>query len=283
MRAWLREPVLHFLVLAVAVFGLHRWVSPPPATKEIRISPSALEALRLDHQRRAGAPPNAEEEAAILRRFIDQEVLYREALAMGLERGDIIVRRRMIQKMEFILENGEPVGDPSEADLENYLERQGGRYDVPEHLSLVHVFTSFERHPNDAEAVARSLRAQLEAGVPPEQLGEPFLRGREFRLRTARELTGTFGAAFVGVLASLPAGAWSPPIASTHGLHVVRITERAPARRPTLAEVRDSVAHDWREDRRAEINRRQLERLRGLYRIEIDRGARAGSMAAAQP
>lgn len=281
MRSWLKEPLLHFLVLAAAVFSLHRWASPPTTTKEIRITPAALDALRLDHERRAGAPPNAAEEAAIVQRFIDQEVLYREAVAMGLDRGDIIVRRRMIQKMEFILENGDPVPEPTEAQLQEYLDRRGDRYELPERVSFVHVFTSFERHPADAEAVARSLREQLEAGAPSEHLGEAFLRGRRLRLQTLRELTGIFGPSFAAAVRSLPVGAWSAPVASTHGLHVVRVEEREAVRRPALAEIRESVLTDWQEEQRAEINRRQMERLRGTYRVLVERAAPSGSVAEA--
>ena len=109
LRRWLKEPLLHFAVLGAALVGLHRWVAPPSLGRQIVLSAPLIHGLRQDHLRRNGALPTASEEAALVQRYIDNEVLYREALALGLDRGDIIVRRRLVQKMEFLTEGLEPL------------------------------------------------------------------------------------------------------------------------------------------------------------------------------
>src|SRR6185295_8872661 len=110
--------------------ALHRWVSPPPRGRQIVLSESIIHGLRQDHLRRNGALPTASEEAALVQRYIDNEVLYREALALGLDRGDIIVRRRLVQKMEFLTEGIDPIATPTDDELQGYLDAHSERYAV---------------------------------------------------------------------------------------------------------------------------------------------------------
>jgi hypothetical protein len=168
----LREPLLHFAVLGVALFALHRQLAPADESQPITVDANLTAALRADHQRRTGATPTAEEEDALLERHLDSEVLYRAALDLGLERGDVIVRRRLIQKMEFILENAQPRPEPPDTELQAYLEAHAERYALPERLSLTHVFVSNERAGGQAVAETEALRQQLLDGAAPEGLGD---------------------------------------------------------------------------------------------------------------
>ncbi len=270
LRRWRSEPVFHFLVLGAALFALHRLVAPPGVTRRIVLPEPVIRGLRQDHLRRYGTLPTASEEAALIQRFIDDEVLYREALALGLDRGDIIVRRRLVQKMEFLTEDMEPIPEPRDDELEAYLDAHLERYAVADRVALSQVFASNDHHPEDVSVRAARLRAQLVAGADPSRLGDPFLRGRDFPLKTERELGGIFGTAFAARIMSLPVGSWSEPIASTYGLHVVQVTQHAPARRPSLAEVRAAVRRDWQEEQRAAANRAALARLRQRYDIRVE-------------
>jgi peptidyl-prolyl cis-trans isomerase C len=270
LRRWLREPLLHFAVLGIALFEVHHWVAPPGMTRRIVLSDGVIHGLRQDHVRRYGTPPTADEEAAIIQRFIDNEVLYREALALGLDRGDIVVRRRLVQKMEFLTEDSEPVLEPTDGELQAYLDAHAARYAVPTRVALTHVFVGSDRHGSHAATDAAQLRVQLSAGADPPALGDPFLRGREFASSTEAELAAIFGPTFATQLMSLPIGSWSDPIESSYGLHLVRVTARTPGRESLLVEVRANVRHDWQEDRRGELNRLALARLRGRYDIRIE-------------
>lgn len=269
LRRWTREPLIHFAVLGAALFGLHQWLAPPPADNQIVLSASVIQGLRQDHLRRNGTLPTKAEEAGLIQRYIDNEVMYREALKRGLDRGDIIVRRRLIQKMEFLTEDLAPIPQPTDRELQTYLDAHRERYAVPTRLSLTQVFVSTDRHPLDVAAEAARLQRELVSGANPSGLGDPFLRGQEFHQYTERELAGIFGPQFATRVVSLAVGSWSEPIASSYGLHLVRVTERTAGYQPKLAEVRTAVARDWRGERRTEANRNALDRLRQSYHIRI--------------
>lgn len=277
LTRWLREPLLHFVLLGAVVFSVHQWVAPPRPTNRIVISDAILRGLRQEHLRQNGALPTPEEEAALIQRFVDNEILYREAIAEGLDRGDLIVRRRLVQKMEFVLEGEEPIAEPSDTELQAYMAAHAEHYAVAERVALAHVFVSSDQHGADAERTAAALRQQLENGVSPSGLGDPFLRGRDFPLHTERDLAGIFGAPFAAQVMTLPAGSWSAPIRSSYGLHLVRITEKSARRQPSLAEVRGAVQRDWQEERRTAANATALARLRRRYAVTVESSETAAS------
>jgi peptidyl-prolyl cis-trans isomerase C len=279
VRRLSREPLLHFVLLGAALFALHRAVAPRPdprSARRIEVTPSVLAGLLQEHARRTGAPPTRDEERALVRRYVDAEVLYREALALGLDRGDVIVRRRLVQKMELLDEEEAPAV-PAEAELQAILDGAGDRWARPARVALEHVFVARDRHA-DAAAEAARLRARLLAGDDPARLGDPFLRGRAFPPTAERDLAAMFGAPFARAVMALPEppqrdrGAWSEPIASSFGWHLVRVTAREEARPARLDEVRREVEHAWRERRRAEAKRAALDRLRMHYDVVLPPG-----------
>jgi hypothetical protein len=276
---WRREPLVHFAVLGVAVLLLHRWVAPPDA-RRIELTAPMVRALRQEYLRRNGSPPNAAEEAEMIDRFVDDEVLYREALALGLDRGDIIVRRRLVQKMEFLTEGLDPVPEPSDAELQAYLDAHAARWAEPERVTMTHVFVATDRHPDAAPALAAALRTRLAAGEDPAGLGDPFLRGREFPDRSRPELAAVFGPELATAVMALPPGEWSQPLRSSYGLHLVRVAGHAPRRAARLADVRAQVAHEWTVERRAAINAAALADIRRRYTIRVDAGEPATEVAA---
>jgi len=281
LSCWLREPLVHFVLLGGVVFALHQLVAPPRPTNRIVVSDAIVRALRQEHLRENGSPPTPEEEAALIQRFVDNEILYREAVAEGLDRGDLIVRRRLVQKMEFVLEGDEPIAAPTDTELERYLDTHAERYAVAERVALTHVFVSTDRHGAETERIATELRDQLVNGADPSRLGDPFLRGHDFPLRTEREMAGVFGTAFASQVMSLPAGTWSTPLRSSYGLHIVRVTERSVGRRPVLQEVRAAVLRDWQEERRSAANAAALARLRQRYDVRVEHASAASGLSTA--
>jgi hypothetical protein len=265
-----REPLVHFVVLGAALFALHRAVAPPAPTSAIVVTTAMQRGFQQEHLRRHGRLPTADEARALVDRYVDTEVMLREALALGLDRGDIIVRRRLVQKMEFLNQASRPRPAPTDAELEDLLARQPERYVLASRVTLEHVFVSSRTHGDDAAAVAGELREQLSAGADPARLGDPFLRGRVFRAATEGELAGVFGPAFAREVQTLPQGEWAGPVTSSFGLHLVRVTARSGGRPATVAEVRRELVRDWEEEQRQESARVALAELRARYDVRIE-------------
>lgn len=270
LRRWLREPLLHFVLLGVGLFALHRAVAPPSPTDRIVVTTAVQRGFQQEHLRRQGRLPTAQETTALVDRYVDTEVMLREALALGLDRGDIIVRRRLVQKMEFLNQGSEPVPPPGDDVLQAFLAHHAGRYQLASRLSLEHVFVSNQAHPSDAAAVATELLERIAAGEDPARLGEPFLRGRLLKAQSEGELAGIFGPEFGARVFTLPADEWSGPIDSSFGQHLVRVSERTGGRAATVAEVRRELTRDWEEEQRVRAARVALEQLRARYDVQID-------------
>ena len=259
-----------FVILGVAIFALHRAVAPPVPTTEVVVTTALRRAFQQEHLRRHGRQPTAEEERALVDRYVDNEVMLREALALGLDRGDIIVRRRLVQKMEFLNQGLDAPAPPTDADLQALLDRHPERYLLASRLTLEHVFVSRQRHPSDAAAVADELHERIAAGEDPATLGDPFLRGRVFRAETEGELAGVFGPELARTLQTAPLDTWSGPYASSFGQHLVRVSERSGGRPATVADVRRALTRDVEAEQRAAAARAALAALRTRYDVRIE-------------
>lgn len=266
-RAFAREPLLHFAVLGAALFALHARVARPPPER-IVVSAAFVDALRAEHKERAGREPDDDETRRLVDRFVEEELFYREALARGLDRGDVIVRRRLVQKIELLARA--QVREPTEEELGAHLAAGADRYRAAGAVSFRHVFVSKERHGAAAPARAEELLASLRAGADPASLGDPFLLGAVFARRTRADLEGAFGPSFAEAALAAPQGEWSGPVSSTFGEHLVRVDARAGAEGPDLAAARARVREDLLRERREAAVRAEVERLRGRYQVEVE-------------
>ncbi len=227
-----------------------------------------VDALRAEQRERTGHAPSDAETRGIVERYVGEEMLYREALALGLDRGDVIVRRRLVQKMELLARAA--VREPTDADLAEHLAAHPERYRPAEVVSFRHVFVSRDRHGAEVDAKARKLLAALRGGAEPAELGDPFARGATFARRTRADLDASFGASFAEGALAAPVDAWSGPIPSAYGLHLVRVSAREGGGAPTLAAGRDRVREDLLNERREAAVRAEIERLRGRYEIHVE-------------
>lgn len=266
-RALAREPLLHFAVLGAALFALHARVARPPPER-IEVSAAFVDALRAEHRERAGREPDADETRRLVDRFVEEELFYREALAQGLDRADLIVRRRLVQKVELLARA--QVREPTEDDLAAHLAANPDRYRAADAVSFRHVFVSRDRHGAAAPARAEGLLASLRAGTDPGTLGDPFLLGATFARRTRADLETAFGPTFAEAALAAPPGEWSGPLTSTFGEHLVRVDARAGGQLPALAAVRARVREDLLRERRDAAVRAEVERLRRRYHVEIE-------------
>lgn len=263
-----REPLVHFGLLGAAIFAAHA-VFAPPREARIVVSSEFVAGLREEHRARTGKPPTAEEERALVDRFIEEESLYREAVALGLDRGDPIVRRRLAQKMAFVAE-GSASREPRDEELRSYLAAHADRYRDAPRVSFHHVFLSRDRRGDAAPADAARALADLVGGADPARAGDPFLQGASFTRRTAAEITSVLGGAFSEALLAAPPGAWSGPITSSYGSHLVRVEERLDGSLPPLEAVRARVRADLLDERRAEAVRALRARVRARYAVSVE-------------
>jgi len=281
LRRWLREPVIHFAVLGAAIYGLHGWLAPPGASddREIVVPAAYLPLASRQWQRRTGRLPDARQREALVDRYVERQLLYREAQALGLDEGDVIVQRRLVQKMRFLLEERSPAFEPSEVELGQYLRQHAERYAHPARVALTHVFFSAARsgeaqreQPRQrALDVLEELRRRPRSSALASKLGDAFMVGHRLSLQSEKEVAKQFGADFARHVMQLAPERWSGPIRSAYGTHLVWIERRAPRRTAQLSEVRDRVRLDLVRQRRRLALTRQIDNLRRRYVVRVER------------
>jgi len=270
LRKGSREPLWQFIAIGFVIFLFYREVAPKDRC--IPISRAHVEGLRQDHLRRTGLPPTPEEESALIERLFQDEVLLREALRIGLDQGDPIVRRRLLQKMGFLIENLNPVPEPTEAELQEHFQKHGERFAQEGRISLIHVFLASNRSGTAPATEAQCVLDKLSAGTDPGDLGDPFIHGSRFVQKTDKELAAIFGSSFADSLKDLQKGVWCGPLESSYGFHLVRITSRTEAREPTFAEVRPQVQKSLTAAKRERAKQAAIHRMSNRYEIRLEEG-----------
>ena len=249
----IREPLFHFLVLGVVIFGVHSLVARhrTNAPGEIVVTRGAIENLVTGFTRTWQRPPTEDELLGLVRDYIREEASYREALALGLDRDDTIVRRRLRQKLEFVSEDLATRREPDDAELQQYLDAHRGAFRTEPRLSFRHIYFNPQRHGNvrlDATRVLERLRPGLE--VEEREHGDPFLLAPTFDAVMLSDLKNTFGEAFALAVGAVPVGSWQGPIDSGYGTHLVYVETRMDSRRPPLSEVREQVRREYLDAKR---------------------------------
>lgn len=270
LRRLLREPLVHFVLLGGLVFAVDRARHrPEPELRAVRVDAAVRDGLREEFARRNGRDPTATELRGMVEGYVEDELLYREALTLGLDRGDPIVRRRLVQKMELTLQGVAAAREPTDAELAALLREEAGRWERPPSTSLTQVFLRDGRIGEPPEAAAHALLRALEGGADPRALGDPFVAGATLAAQRDDALAATFSPGFAAALRDLPAGRWAGPIRSRYGLHLVRVDAREGGGPPELATVRDALRARWFEQAQVRVRREAIGALRGRYRVEV--------------
>jgi len=282
----LREPLVQFFLIGAMCFLLNQWLGGggDPAGRRIEVSAAHMARLTQAFTEQRGRPPTAAERKSLVDEYVREEILYREALDMGLDKGDVVVRRRLAQKMATIVDDLEAPGDPTEAELRAFFEFHADRYQGPVRVRFTHVYFNEERRGASAEAEARKALEQLRAAqrMPqsaPER-GDLFAPKLGDTLRSQVELAELFGQAFAETVVRFPAGVWQGPVRSKSGYHLVRVDERSAPPVPELATVRDRLMADWRSARREETGAAGLARIRNRYEVVIAEPPKSSAAAA---
>jgi hypothetical protein len=271
IRKLLGEPMLHFLLIGIALFGAYRWVSPADSGgRRIVITQGVVDDLVTQHVAARGREPSATQLHHLIESYVRDEILYREGVRLGLERDDIVVKRRVRQKIEMIAEEDASTRAPTDADLSAYLIANPARFVQPAILTFQQVFIGeLTSGPGMVHAVALT-REALRKGVDSEELGTPTLLPHQMTRTPADLVARDFGASFAAALEKVRVGEWVGPIASSFGAHYVRVTDRTPAVAPQLAAVRDHVVREWENDRRQRARNDAYTKMRGDYQVSIE-------------
>jgi parvulin-like peptidyl-prolyl cis-trans isomerase-like protein len=274
-----REPLLHFLLIGAVLFCAYAWRNRTAPTqskiRQVRVSQDDVLWLKENWAKQWQREPTRDELRGLVTEFLKEELLAREAREMGLDQNDMVVRRRLAQKVEFLVQDTSQLVEPTEDDLRKFYSAHPERFSEPARVSFTHVYFSQQKR-KDAAADAKAALVELSpAGAerrPPgdPQIGDPLLLDLDFRDLDRQAVAGQFGEKFAAVVFAQPAGSWRGPIESGFGLHLVRVLNQTPARQREFAQVRLQVLERWREQRRQESNREYFAGLLKKYDVVVD-------------
>ena len=280
-RRLLREPLVHFLLAGAVLLGLSALFGQSfgigDSQNRIHVTAERIQQLRETWTRQRGAPPTAEQLRSLIEDFIREEVLYREAIASGLDQDDTIVRRRLAQKVEFLAQSVASTVEPPDTELRQFFEDNKDRYIVPTQVGFAHVYFSSSSRGARAEGAARGALVMLSSGQTPateaSRLGDRFMLQYEYQPQTREQIRDLFGVQFASQVFELPPDQWAGPVQSSYGVHLVRVRQHLPSRVPDLEEVRRHVLLDLREQRLRSAADGYYQVLRRRFEIEVDEEA----------
>jgi len=267
-----REPLVHFILLGALLFAGHllwqRHVTKADHTIIVTAEEMERQALIFAGENRR--QPTDEDLKALLFAHVEEQALMREAERIGLGEDDTIIRRRLAQKMRFIIEDVEAPALPAEAELKSWFEANMDKFVSAETRSFSHVYLSPEEHGDNLNAAAQNILSKLEnENEDWNALGDPFMLKRGFKSLNALELTRLFGPTFSKGLFELEGNKWQGPIESAFGLHLIRIDNIADKITPSFEDVRDDVETAWQEDARRSANQAALKELIQKYKVDV--------------
>ena len=274
MSRFLKEPLVHFLVVGALLFVLFALVNDGNEVREsddkIVISAGRIEQLAGVFERTRQRPPRPNELEGLVEDFVLEEVYYRTAIEMGIDRDDTGVRRRLRQKLEFLTDDAASLVEPGADDLASYLAANPDSFREEPTYTFEHRFFRPSNHGGDEE-LAKFLDSQLAKLSAGEDVpGDVTVMQSVFQDESARRVDGALGAGFAEALDSLALGEWSGPVKSTYGMHLVKLDARDPGKVPELEEIRDTVEREWANAERENLREQVNQRLREKYEVVIE-------------
>jgi hypothetical protein len=272
-----REPLLHFLLIGAAIYGLYgafAETAPEETDKTIVVSSAEVEWMQTSWQKRWNRPPTPEELDGLIQQYIRETVLYREALTMGLNKHDQVIRRRLAQKLEFLAKDLVALTPPTDEELVAYFDAHQDRYQEPALYTFTQVFFNPDKRGNatldDAEAIKATLTARGDAIEDAGALGDDFMLQSYYPEKDPLEIQKLFGSGFTESLMDLTPGQWHGPVLSGYGTHLVYVSSIREPSPPVFAQVRERVVQDWTSERSEELNEQFYANLRDSYTIAIE-------------
>nr|WP_137676814.1 peptidylprolyl isomerase [Parerythrobacter lutipelagi] len=264
LPGWTREPLVHFLAAGAALFLVLGWIGDDvdPASRSITVTQEDRARLALQWERTYSRAPTDAELDALTEQFVREEVLYREALRLGLDRDDAVVRKRMATKMDYLAASAVETAQPADDTLQDWLEKYPTRFAEDSRFSFE------QRYFADRADAA----AALETTAPPGPVGEAISLPPEMTDASRRTIAARFGERFAASLDTLETGSeWQGPILSGFGWHILRLHARKSGEVPPLEAVRQQVENDWRSQSADGRKQEAYQVLRDAYKVEIER------------
>lgn len=276
----LREPLVHFAIAGVVLFSAYAWLNgSTPASDGIdpvRIGTGEVEWLKETYSRQWLRPPDTDELQGLVNDLVSEELLAREAQAMGLGENDTIVRRRLAQKLKFLVEDTSRLADPTDAELRQYFAANAARFEDGPRLSFSQIYFNPENRKDAAKDAGLVLAALgADGGVDVAELGDRFLLEAEMTHADRQAIASTFGGEFADALLTIESGKWSGPVISGYGAHLVFVSAKETTPKPEFEAVRDKVVAEWMRDSEQKVSRDYLVRLREKYGVEVDDSVKA--------
>jgi len=273
-----RQPLVHFLVIGLVIGALNGWwgargpARSEAAEKSIRVSAEDVRRMEAEWLARWNRPPTPDERDALIRASVRETALYREALAMGLDQDDPVIRRLLVQKLEALVRDLVELGlAPTDQELAEYLAENAERYRPPALITFSQVFVDPDRHGDrtleDAQAMLAELRALEDPTASAEGYGDPSMLQSYYPEKPERRIASLFGREFASSVFELEPGRWRGPVSSRYGTHLVFVDEVKELPLPELEDVRDAVTQDWMDQRRRAITEEYFAELLADYDV----------------
>jgi peptidyl-prolyl cis-trans isomerase C len=277
LKRWLREPLLHFLLIGATLFAIYHWLNPTApnsnTSRKIELTSDDIRQLEISWTAQWQRPPTPEEMRNLVEDRVREEILYREAIALGFDRGDTIVKRRMAQKMEFLSDDVSDLRYPSLEELKSWYARNGSEFATPARITFRHVYFSPDKRGAQAQDAARQALEKVgKTGDPAKAMtfGDRFMFQDFYADSTSDQVANVFSTKFSEAVVNLKTGCWSGPVESGLGWHLVWVESIAPRGVPAFEEVDlKDIKSQWVSAQRAETKLKLFTAMRARYEIVL--------------
>jgi hypothetical protein len=275
----LREPLLHFFLIGAAIYGAYAFYGAPDQVamdddRRIVVDEEKVEGFIASWQARMYRPPTQEELNGLIERYIRESIYYQEAVAMGLDQGDPITRRRMAQKLEFLTKDVAALNQPADGELERFFEQNADRYKSPDLITFTHIFLDPDKRGDATLDDANKLLADLQASGAPGKAtadkGDLSMLPNDFFRQPELQVSKSFGSGFAASVMTLESGRWHGPVLSGYGTHLVYVFELEEAPAPAFEQVKDMVLQDWQDRQQEIVDEEFYKALKRKYEIVVE-------------
>ena len=271
-----REPLIHFFILGLSIFGLHAVLDRKPESIVndpylVEVSSADIEWMRTIFNKQMDRGPTVQDLRGQVNQFIREQILSREAVAMGFDEGDIVVRRRLAQKMEFLFKDLSAMTQPTEEELRKYFFENRWKYENPPRVTFTQVYFSIDSR--GVEEAIQAAQALIKEGGDPysvSTLGDASILSPGCTQCSVREIRNQFGTDLAEAIKNMKPGSWYGPVKSTYGIHAVYIHDHQDMKLPNYRDIIDRIKNDWMSAKREENTRRVYDEIRSRYRVLVE-------------
>jgi peptidyl-prolyl cis-trans isomerase C len=271
------EPLLHFLLIGAGIYGLYGMFATGEAGNDERtvtVTSGEIQALADQWRQKMNRPQTEDEFDGIIRNRVRVQILHREALAMGLDKGDTFIEQRLAQKVEFLAQGLITPEEPSDEELIDWYAANSDRFKQPDLYTIAQIFFDPDKREatisDDAKATLERLNA-LDR-LPPDlgDYGDRLMIETYYANISMLELGRLFGTAFAEEVIKLEAGAWHGPILSGYGAHLVFINDIVLMPLPAFDDIRERLNEEWLAEQVTELSERFIDSLVSRYEVVVE-------------